>query len=34
MFEAYELESRHATYPRIVVSRKLYSRVRYPIIPF
>jgi len=29
MVEAYELESRHAIYPRIAVSRKLYSRVKF-----
>lgn len=29
MVEAYELESRHAIYPRIAVSRALYSRVKF-----
>jgi hypothetical protein len=29
MVEAYELESRHAMYPRIVVSRKLYTRIKF-----
>ncbi|HEV7893619.1 MAG TPA: hypothetical protein VGP08_23595 [Pyrinomonadaceae bacterium] len=29
MVEAYELESRHAMYPRIAVSRKLYDRVKF-----
>jgi hypothetical protein len=29
MVEAYELESRHAIYPRIVVSRKLYIQVKF-----
>ncbi len=29
MIEAYELESRHAVYPRIAVSRKLYTRVKF-----
>lgn len=29
LVEAYELESRHAIYPRIAVSRKLYARVKF-----